>query len=479
MHEMPDDRLDATLAAFLEWQANEHTGAIAPTEITARIAGRPRTGALLPAKGWIAVLAVLSLLVTAVVVASIGGHPARPAMVAQGLPLSCEPVAVDIPSRASLPAVGPALIGRRDGLIAFLDGDDIGPGGINLIDPAGQAAPRRLVEFTEPDTWVRDMGWSPDGRWLAFVTTRAMGERFLMHSCTSLNVVSADGSKIFRIGAPVRSSSSGGVDFSSRPRRSGGTLVPSAPFTWAPDSHLLAYLQPTIAGPGSGSTDSSRLEIVAIDEAGPSAPISVIEGTGLGSPTWSPTGDRIALFLTSAKPSESIGEPGLVTLTAGADGSTEAASGIVIDEVLGWSADGSHLIASGPGDRADGEFYVVSLDHAPIRVLDAPGTLDDGLLSPDGSRLLFSTLDLSDAGTGVPPSVYTATLDGSDLRALASRPNVAVTPLAWSADSRRILVSSWDPATTTSHWSIITADGSEETELVPGGTDLVAWQRLP
>lgn len=98
------------------------------------------------------------------------------------------------------------------------------------------------------------------------------------------------------------------------------------------------------------------------------------------------------------------------------------------------------------------------------------------LWSPSGDRVLFTQTPFSDAGyPSADSQLRQVDVGTGDVSTLAAEPGVS--PIRFSPEGDRILVSTWDADDTTGLWSI-DADGSDM-QLVVSGTYFGDWQPLP
>jgi Tol biopolymer transport system component len=261
--------------------------------------------------------------------------------------------------------------------------------------------------------------WSPDGRRIAFVRMRTMGDR----RTGSLYVVRADGTRLRRVRARgggavwspngrrfvFVSSAEGEEPFLIYVARFDGThvrrLVRGYAAAWSPDSRRLAYV--TATG-GVAVLDLATRRIVRRFETGFAQATSV---------DWSPDGRRLALGLSNrvAVVPVSGGEERILGLGYGPrwspDGRTIAATCLYSSRAFFFSPDG---MAAYPPDCTDGDIHS-----------QAWGTT----WAPDGTAVAFHV-------NRSPNAAYTLRV-----QARGERTNtviaVGVQP-AWSPDGRTI-----------------------------------------
>ena len=222
--------------------------------------------------------------------------------------------------------------------------------------------------------------WSPDGRRIAF--TGECGE-FQQDLC----VMGADGGDLARVAR--------------------GPLYYNA-VSWSPDGAQLVFVRPTIIDGKSVEGDSS-IRVIGVDGTGET---TLIENGH--EPVWSPDGTRIA-FVSDREGLKAIfvvnpDGTGLMRLSDGPD-----------DTSPSWSPDGSS-VAFSSGRAGKPEFLS---DYA--RRVQASGK--DPLFT-DGQRPIDPAKD-----------IYMMEADGTDVLRLTEDPSDNIDP-TWSPDGKRILFSS-------------------------------------
>ncbi|MFN2525306.1 MAG: TolB family protein [Actinomycetota bacterium] len=214
------------------------------------------------------------------------------------------------------------------------------PGDIYLMDPDGSD---QFNLTRSPGSQDRHPSWSPDGTQIAFNCADGPGQIFVVDVC----VINADG------GGLVRLTSEGGI----RGTSDEDTYQPA----WSPDGSWIAFsFYDFNGGNPSGlaliAPDGSRRHSIVRSEQ--------LGGAGIFSPSWSPTGNTIALIPSSGE------EPGNIW-TVNVDGTglrrlTRESDYWEVD----WSPDGRRLAVSrlvGEGFR----LYTLGSDGSkPRRVID-------------------------------------------------------------------------------------------------------------
>jgi TolB protein len=278
---------------------------------------------------------------------------------------------------AGLPAV-PASAAPPPPPPYLITSDRDGDNEIYRVDPGGRVTP---LTHNHAD----DFGavWSPDGRRMAFVSSR--------DGDPEIFVKNADGSGLRQL---TRNTA---LDFSP---------------AWSPDGRRLAFASNApgveteiyrINADGTGRTRLTR------------TPQFVTDST----PAWSPDGrfiafssDRLGVFNVEIFRMRADGT-GVTRLTRTADN--------IDDNAPDWSPSGARIVFSrtGPGGNAD--LYTMRPDGGDVRRLGGDPALDDVFAKWTGDgRVLFQTFAGFD---GTPPeSIWIIDRDGTDRRRLEAGP---------------------------------------------------------
>ena len=294
----------------------------------------------------------------------------------------------------------------------------------------GSAEPRRFTSGERRDAMPR---WSPDGRWLAFVSTRGDGPK----TPANLYVIPAEGGEARRL----------------TDRKESVEAI-----AWSPDSTRIAF--------------ASRVRDDAYDQEEDEkrrAPRRVTRlFYKLDSVGWT-TDRRKHIFVVDLDG----GEPRQVT-----EGDCE-------DDGPAWSPDGSRILFTAyRGDRWDTELvtklYSVDAGGGEPRQLTAgDASVEMPVFSPDGSRL---AIHWSPEDGTFPHHGQIAVLDpdGSNVRPLTTSLDRQCTPYPdhrepiWDRD--RIVFAVEDGGNV--HLYSVSADGSSPPELLVGGEQSIAGYDL-
>lgn len=212
---------------------------------------------------------------------------------------------------------------------------------------------------------------------------------------------------------------------------------------WSPDGERIAFVR--------GSALENTEDVYVIEADGTQL-INLTDSDGNdGSPAWSPDGTQIAF--NSAR----SGNLEIYTL----DLSDEDYVPVQITEsenpvfVEAWLPDGSGLLYDTSDGNLHGSLNIVTLDGAEIETVHTvDGLITQPLLSPDGSKILFSTFD--DA-----IHLYVMNIDGTNLVDLTDIADASIDLYyTWSPDSNQVAFGVRDPnGERLSNIYIVDADG--------------------
>ena len=306
--------------------------------------------------------------------------------------------------------------------IAFSSTRGVGGEDIWII-PAGGGIARQLTHDPASDDWP---AWSPDGQHIAFSSNRA--------GTQDIWVMPAAGGQARQVaGGP------------------GMELLPG----WSPDGAWLAYS----SRPGQEQEDAQKTSLWMVPAQG-GTPIQLTDPTtsGLAAfvPRWSPDGTRIAYNAALLAPSSL--DLCVMDLSSGV-------SRVVADQAVGgfdapgaWSPDGQWIayVSRGPEGR---DLWKIPAPGGESVQITRGGAVASGWVdvvwSPDGRRLAFTSMAEGHRAVSVVPS------DGGAPRRITVGETDHIW-MAWSPDGRRLAYSAQGPGEDWDLWVIPAAGGKSE-----------------
>ncbi len=199
-------------------------------------------------------------------------------------------------------------------------------------------------------------------------------------------------------------------------------------------------------------------------------PVSSIDPSGSGTPSWSPDGTKIAFTDDQIAVS---GQRELYVMNADGTGAIR-----LVDSGVGqgtsWSPDGSQIAYTGDLSGIDGNIHVINADGTGDVPVTASGDDSRPDWSPDGSRITFSSdRNLPCAATICSPGIYAVNADGT------GETNLTVTTRdtnpAWSPDGTQIAFQRWPMGGATNVYRM-NADGSGVMQVTTNLGFNPSWQ---
>ena len=277
--------------------------------------------------------------------------------------------------------------------IAFVSTRDDPSGEIYVMGSDG-SNPRRLTNNSAVDEFP---SWSPDGRHIAFSSER--------NGNLEIYVMGSDGSN------PRRLTNNSGLDF-----------FPS----WSPDGRHIAFVSER-----DFNLDIYVMEVQSEGIDGTPPPTDSVAGTIRRltnhwavdtSPSWSPDGRYIAFSSTRDGNNFEI-------YMMGSDGSNprRLTNNSAVDTSPSWSPDGRYIAFESWHD-VTAQIYVMGSDGSnPRRLINDWASNSNPSWSPDGRHIAFDRGD----------QIYVMDSDGSNPRRLTNNNYSAYSP-TWSPDSRHL-----------------------------------------
>ena len=294
----------------------------------------------------------------------------------------------------------------------------------------GLVEPTRLTDDPADDGFPV---WSPDGRRIAFSSTR--------DGDYNIYVMNADGSNLTQL-----------------------TDDPAADQdpSWSPDGQRIAYVSLYRRHRGNYRHDLRVLNADGTEDV----PLIAHSDDVLGRPSWSPDGQFIAFQKDNA------GRIPQIAVMELKNRSIERLTSRFEAEYPIWSPDGQLILFSAE-DRSklystevpQSDVFIVNVDgSAPTNLTDDNGWDGSPSWSPDGRRIAF----------GSSRDIYMMNADGSGVTQLTDDPSSDSQP-SWSPDGRRIAFLSNRDGDYNIY--VMNADGSSQTQLTdfPGYIVRLNW----
>jgi dipeptidyl aminopeptidase/acylaminoacyl peptidase len=230
------------------------------------------------------------------------------------------------------------------------------PNGILLIRPDGTGGHSILAALPGTSDRPTTLGWSPDGRQLAF---EANGDRG-----SQIWIADVDGTNARQL-----TQTPDGCPFN--------TCVEGVQPAWSPDGTSIAYIAPTHVG---GIFEATALMTVDV-ASGATTTVYATSDATLARPTWAPDGRSIALEVQRYPASVEIGSPnetviGVIDLDAATPTPTEITDPGLFAGYPFWHPTDSLIV-----------FRTNRFDASSQTLLDPSAPSDLYTIRPDGSGL--------------------------------------------------------------------------------------------
>ena len=243
------------------------------------------------------------------------------------------------------------------------------PSHMALYVTTGSGAPRRLAGCGSCG-WGERVGWSPNGKWIAFdrdgfhsgretlwIVAAAGGKpRQLTHCRRRCADVNPDWSPNGRLILYAHSVGGSTTLYTVRPNGTDQTKIASGEDPqWSPDGHRIVF------------EDANGIEVANADGSDVHLLFAQTGGAGPGVPSWSPDGKKLVFFNTPGGPSNYTAE----VWTMNADGSGQSRlyqSGCCVGDWAApiWSPNGTMIAFS--ADSAHGT-YVINANGSGLKQL--------------------------------------------------------------------------------------------------------------
>lgn len=274
------------------------------------------------------------------------------------------PTATPLPTATATPEPTPTQPVGRQGLIAFVMGENWN--GIHLINADGSGDPVTLSLHPSYDIAP---SWSPDGSQIAFESFRddPVEQKYL-----DIYTMNADGSGLTRL--------TNTDAFYTRP-------------DWSPDGSQIAL--------ASDKEEQGNSDLYMLNIKTKELTRLTDDPAGDSEPSWSPDGSMIAFT------SDRDGAPNVYTMVVETGETTQLTHDSAMTAQPDWSPDGEKILFVS-NREGNAEIYIMDADGAnPVRLTNTPGKDIHPEWSPDGKYFAYA-YEQAEAR-----SIYVADLNGS------------------------------------------------------------------
>jgi dipeptidyl aminopeptidase/acylaminoacyl peptidase len=269
---------------------------------------------------------------------------------------------------------------------------------------------QRNVQYTRGEKSSANPRFSPDGRWLAFTSSRS--------GTNQVWVIGVDGGEA----EPITSAEPGVGNYS-----------------WSPDGSRIAFTMTDPKSDEEKKADREKRDVILVDQNFKFTHIYVVPVTPNAE------GKRPATRLT--------------------EGNFQVNS-------FDWTPDGAAIVFAHQPDprintgRLSGDISVVRLaDRATSKLVSTGGVDDSPRVSPDGRTVAFVSTGTQIERVGL-GDVYVVPLSGGTPRKLADTHDRSPAMLGWSTDGRDVIIS--ESVRTLRHVFALPADGSPPRPITSG-----------
>jgi dipeptidyl aminopeptidase/acylaminoacyl peptidase len=261
--------------------------------------------------------------------------------------------------------------------------------------PAGEGEARQVTRSPTP---VADFAWAPDGNRLVCVSTAlaADHEERQKRIKQGFDMIVAGESEMSHLWT---------IDLTTGATRVlTKTKVHATEPAWSSKGDLIAF----VARPSPGANDDLLSDLYVVSASG-GEPRQLVTNEGPDfAPAWSPSGEQIAYLSNDRR--QSSGAHNTIKIVASAGGNPR----VVVQGFehsagrMRWSPD-ARTIYFASGARTESHIYAVPAAGGAAKAITNGPTLDQSFdISPDGRRMVFLREDARTAG-----DLWTSNVDGS------------------------------------------------------------------